>query len=111
MIVLHAAFLADRLVLWGEVPPDPSAPPPRRRAGVKAKMPKRSGPERLPFDAEAAGLIEALREAVPGIAADTEDVEPWVAWLPTVGGQPVASSPLVAEPPANGSRAELAPWT
>src|SRR4051812_44885623 len=105
MIVLHAAFVADQLVLWGEVPRDPSALAPRHRAGVKGKTKatKRSGHAPLLFDAGAAGLLEALRDAVPDLAADAEEVEPWVAWLPTVGGQPVASSPLVAEPPANGA--------
>jgi SNF2 family DNA or RNA helicase len=31
-------------------------------------------------------------------------------WLPTVGGQPVASSPLVAEPPQCAESPALAPW-
>src|SRR3954447_19274803 len=107
MIVLQAAVVDDQLILWGEAPRDPSATPPRRRAGVKGKTPKRSGPEPLPFDAGAAGLLEALRDAVPGIAAAAEDVDPWAGGPPTAGGQPVASSPLVAEPPANGRKAEV----
>jgi hypothetical protein len=42
---------------------------------------------------------------------DRPAAESWVAWLPTIRGQPLPSSPLIAEPPEPGPEPELAPWT
>src|SRR6476659_10019144 len=91
MIVLHAALRDDALQVWGERPrrddPAPGA--------------------RSPYDAGAEALTSALRAA--GLA--TPPAAAFVtAWLPTVKGTPVASSPLIAEPVAAGAPV-LRPWT
>ncbi|MBV8555729.1 MAG: DEAD/DEAH box helicase [Planctomycetaceae bacterium] len=113
MLVLHAAILEGALVLWGETPPEPSAdaPPKRGRArGTKAGTRAPATAPALPFDAGVARLAEALAEAVAGVEAGGEEAGTWVAWLPSVGGRPVASSPLIDEPPANAAEAGIAPW-
>jgi len=100
MIVLHGSAIDGRLFLWGESPP---AAPARRRG-------RAAGPVASPFDAGAGGLKEAAGE-VAGLGG-LDDVGEAIAWLPTAGGNPLASSPLVAESPAPGTGASpsLAPW-
>ena len=113
MLVLHVAIQEGSLVLWGETPPGPSAntPPKRGRTrGTKAGPRAPATAPALPFDAGVARLAEALTEAGVGVEAVDEEAETKVAWLPTVEGRPVASSPLIDEPPANAGEAGLAPW-
>jgi hypothetical protein len=102
--LLHAAFLADGLFLWGEMRPEASAP--TRRPGRKARRPR---PERLPYDAGEKGLAAAL--AAAGLPARGRGGEARIAWVPTAGGVPVASSPLVAGAPDPNASYSLAPWT
>src|SRR4051812_48541963 len=99
MIVLHASSLEGSLLLWGEMPRESEPAPASRRgrAGRATKVLPRGEP--LPYDAGAKRLSEAVQEAVPGLTVRPKSAEDWVAWLPTVAGSPVASSPLVAEPP------------
>ena len=106
MIVLHAAIYEARLYVWGESPPEGQIVP-RRRA---AKKPKTASPEALPYDAGAKSLRGALAEA--GMPLKTGKSEPpkMFLWLPTVNNRPVASSALIAEPPATQDRATLVPW-
>lgn len=109
MLVLHAATLEGKLALWGEAPLDPSAAPIRRRGRPKGS---KANPEALPlpFDAGIARLTETLTSAIAGFQADREDAVTRIAWLPTIKGQPVASSPLIAETPPGAEGAEIAPW-
>ena len=104
MILLHAAFLADGLFLWGEMRPEASAP--TRRPGRKARRPR---PERLPYDAGEKGLAAAL--AAAGLLARGPSGEARIAWVPTAGDTPMASNPLVAGPPDREASCVLAPWT
>jgi hypothetical protein len=107
MIVLHAGLAGRQFLLWGEKPAGaPTAP--RARRGRKPRKPTA---QPLPFAATAKDLSAALREALPSRADLSDQPEQGVLWLPTVAGCPVASTPLVAEPPANGAEPALAPWT
>jgi SNF2 family DNA or RNA helicase len=106
MIVLHAGVEAGQFLLWGEAPVD-SQTVPRKRRGRKAKV---APAPPLPYDAGPERLTVAL-EAVPGFVTDLPKPETATAWLPTVDGVPVASTPLVAEPPEPGPQAVVAPWT
>ena len=99
MIVLQASFLDGQLVLWGESRPD-AAPSPRR----KGRAPKVVRALPSPFDPGPERLAEAVGDSTSGEAGS------FVAWLPTTAEGPVASSPIVAEPPAPGTSASLAPW-
>jgi SNF2 family DNA or RNA helicase len=107
MIVLHAGNLEGRLHLWGETTPELAAPAPAPR-GRRPKAPARA---RLPYDPGAAGLLGALREVAGGPSIDESALVTATIWLPTVNGAPLASTPLIAEPPEPGARATLAPWT
>jgi SNF2 family DNA or RNA helicase len=98
MLILHAGFARDRLMIWGERPID--SEPARNR-----KRPTRN---RFPFDPGGKGLLAALGEAVPGLGKPPAADEATL-WLPTISGQPIPSSPLVAQPPATG-KSTLAPW-
>src|SRR4029450_3784997 len=90
VIVLHAAFRGEALDVWGECRPGEDPVPERT-------SPYDAGPDRLAAALKAAGLAPPSTKTVS-------------AWLPTVKGAPVASSPLIAEPPAAGAPA-LQPWT
>jgi len=46
-----------------------------------------------------------------GLTVNKKHTETVVAWLPTAGSQPIASSPLIAEPPGSRAKVALAPWT
>jgi SNF2 family DNA or RNA helicase len=95
------------LFLWGERPLDGEVGP-RRRPGRK---PKKPAPEPFPYDAGLEALREALSEA--GAVVRRSKIEPlqMVIWVPTAGNVPVASSPLIAEPPDVKKMSGIAPWT
>ena len=107
MIILHAGLLEDRWLLWGESPDEAAGRPvPRPRRKAKAIHPQAS-----PYDAGATRLLSALESAgVPGLPKKPR-TETALAWLPTSGGVPVASSPLIAEIPASPASLALSPWT
>ena len=81
-----------------------SSPP--KRPGRKPRRPR---PERLPYDAGEKGLATAL--AAAGLPARGRACEARIAWLPTAGAVPVASSPIIAGPPDAEASCSLAPWT
>ncbi len=99
MIVTHAGLARGRMLLWGEVPVQE-----KQRRGRKPRV------QPLPFAADIDDLFGALKEALPDLT--TRDVHPDTVhvWLPTIAGRPVASSPLIAEPPSGDSEASLAAW-
>jgi SNF2 family DNA or RNA helicase len=55
-------------------------------------------------------LLTALAAAALDSAANQAPAETAVAWLPTIEGRPLASSPLIAELPSQSEQATLAPW-
>lgn len=107
MMVLHTAFHDDVLVLWGEMPAAPDARPVRRR-GRKPQEPR---PQPLPFAAAPADLSRAAGAVCTGFTPPADQAVTRIAWLPTAGGVPLASSPLVAESPGAAGTPDLAPWT
>jgi SNF2 family DNA or RNA helicase len=77
------------------------------RRGCKPKTPRlRSSP----FDPGADALTAALKEVVLTTMPSKGGLEQAVLWLPTLGDHPVASNPLIAEPPEDTASAVLAPW-
>jgi SNF2 family DNA or RNA helicase len=107
MIILHAGFLDNRLLLWGESPAEAIAgPAPRPRRKAKAIRPQAS-----PFDAGAPRLMSALEHAGVLVSRRKARMETAVAWLPTRGDVPLPSSPLVAEIPHSPASLTLSPWT
>ncbi len=110
MTVVHGGILADNFYLWGEGGggnPAPSAQAKRRAGTRKKKTAGEAAP--LPWGSGRRELAAALGAA--GLTAPGEDAfqEP-VVWLPTLAGQAIASTPLVAPPPAGEGEPVLAPW-
>lgn len=101
MIILHAGLIEGRLLLWGEktVP----VPSPARRGRNRA-------PRFLPFAAGIDDLAAVLSALLSDWQRPRRGSQPAYLWLPTVQRQPVASSPLIAEPPAADGAAVLAAW-
>jgi SNF2 family DNA or RNA helicase len=107
MIILHAGFLDNRLLLWGESAAQ-AAPRSAPGRGRKSKVVR---PQASPFDAGATGLLSALERAGVPVPGRRERTENAIAWLPTKGDAPVPSSPLVAEIPDPPAAVTLSPWT
>jgi hypothetical protein len=80
MLILHAAFNEDRLVIWGEIPATPEV---RGQRVSKGRL-KASKPPPLHYDAGKAKLSEALNKA--GCVA--------MLFLPTRKPVRIAISPL-----------------
>lgn len=106
MIVLHAGVGENQLLLWAEKPRGGESVPPRQ----PGRKPNAAGADPLPYDAGAEGLSAALLEAQVGLTIGKRRFEVGIVWLPTVGKMPVASSPLIAEPPGSRAKKSLAPW-
>ena len=120
MIILHAGYLRDRLFVWGETPASNDGASPSAQTGSSNR------PRSLPFGATPEALAAALRDAGLEVAVTREvrsrqggvtrvrdrpsQFQILAAWLPTVAGVPLASSPSIAEPPQRADACELAPW-
>jgi len=102
MIILHGAFLDDRLFLWGEVPAATESATNGRTS--------RTSPKHYVFDAG----FDAVAHAVQSFAGDLRPEElraaSALAWLPTRGAHPLPSSALIAEPPASRAKIRNEPW-
>jgi SNF2 family DNA or RNA helicase len=107
MIVLHAGVVQGRFLLWGETP----APANGATTAPRGRKPKVPQARPLPFAAAVPDLLGALAAIVPSPAPRKGPAESATVWLPTVRGTPIASTPLIAEPPETTTDAELAPWT
>ncbi len=94
MLILHAGFVDEVFLLWGETPAGAS----RTEVGSRA----------FPYDAGAKHLKEALRAM--GLPVTRVPVRPAYVWLPTWRGRPLASSPLIASSPAGRARPRLEAW-
>ena len=108
MIVLHTGVVEGQFFLWGEIPAEQKASLNKkgRRKGATSSFSKP-----LPYDAGAEKLSAALKEAGLSLKASKRSTEAMIAWLPTVDGQPVPSSSLIAEAPEDNAKTTLVPWT
>jgi SNF2 family DNA or RNA helicase len=107
MIILHAGVRYGRLLLWGEQPAETAVTSTKRR-GRPATKARRASP--LPYAAGADALSAALAAAALDPAVNQAPAETAIVWLPTVEGRPLASSPMIAEPPGPSMRAMMSPW-
>jgi SNF2 family DNA or RNA helicase len=106
MLVLHAGFQENHLILWGEIP----AVPPRSGRLAKGRLKAVKFPP-LPYDAEKEKFSEALQVAGLGhLLNGLGSHQAAVAWLPTQKNHPWTSSPLISEAPASYAPAVLSPW-
>jgi SNF2 family DNA or RNA helicase len=104
MIILHAGRIGKQFFLWGESPAEKEIPVVRR-----GRKPKNPAAKPYPYDSGFENLFSALELLLgsPG-RKETEKIN---VWIPTIGGNPVPSSSLVAEIPASKAELTLAPWT
>ena len=106
MIVLHAGALEDRFLLWGEEPSEGEVRVPSQKQANK----RPSQPLSYPFDTGFVDLASILKEAGFHLKARKSRIESVLAWIPTQGRNPIASSPLIAERLASRAKVRLAPW-
>ncbi len=110
MIVLHAGIVEEKFFLWGETPEEVDPQTIKRPRGKSHSRDDRSFPKPLCYNAGVEKLSAALREIPFDLKVSKNSIEPLVVWLPTVEGNPVPSSPLIAELPASIKAADLIPW-
>lgn len=103
MIILHAGRVGKQFFLWGESPAEDETPVVRR-----GRKPKTPIIKPYPYDSGVENLSSAL-ELLLG-SAGRKEAEKINVWVPTIGGNPVPSSPLVAEIPDSKAEPALAPW-
>ncbi|WP_410508390.1 DEAD/DEAH box helicase [Methanosarcina hadiensis] len=104
MIILHAGRVGKQFFLWGESPAEKETSVVRR--GRKPKIPI---VKPYPYDSGVENLSSALELLLR--STDRKKAEKINVWIPTIGGNPVPSSPLVAEIPASEAEPSLIPWT
>jgi superfamily II DNA or RNA helicase len=103
MIILHGAFVDDRLFVWGEAP---NEAPKRARASRKA----RNGGPPLPYDAGFDAVARAVKSLPTGIKPTRKRQESATVWLPSQAGHALPSSALIGEAPASESEVGIEPW-
>jgi SNF2 family DNA or RNA helicase len=111
MILLHGCVENRRFLLWGETPPASPIPRKGRRSPGDSRRRLASIPTEvppLPFGADSEALVRAVAEFMPQDSLGFAQEQ--TIWLPTVGGLPVASSPLIIVPPQSAESPALAPW-
>lgn len=104
MIILHAGRVGKQFFLWGESPAENETPVVRR-----GRKPKNPILKPYPYDSGVENLSSTL-ELLLGITG-RKKAEKINVWVPTVGGNPVPSSPLVAEISDSKAEPALVPWT
>ena len=104
MIILHAGRVGKQFFLWGESPAENETPVVRR-----GRKPKNPIVKPYPYDSGVENLSSAL-ELLLG-SGGRNKAEKINVWTPTIGGNPVPSSPLVAEISDSKAEPALAPCT
>ncbi len=104
MIILHAGRVGKQFFLWGESPAEKEIHAVRR-----GRKPKKQAVKPYPYDPDFENLSSAL-ELLLGSTGQKE-TEKINVWIPTIDGNPVPSSPLVAEIPTSKAEVTLTPWT
>ncbi len=108
-LLLHGTFRRGAFVLWGEATSTQSATVPGGGRDERTSGDAVVADDSLisPFDPGAEALIAAIRSSE---IAPPNKTKRAVLSLPSYNGRPVASSPLIAEPPATGDRFSLRRW-
>jgi SNF2 family DNA or RNA helicase len=117
IIILHGAFVETGFFLWGESPLETATPDagqkrdkPQDRHGTLDPMRERHPPS-YPNNASTDALIHKLTEAGLESSDQSYSRAPLFFWMPTVGSTPLASSPLIADPPPSKRSPSLKMWS
>ena len=110
MIILHAGYVDDVLLVWAEQPA--SVPPPLDEPALKIrrKSARAASPPALsPYDAGESLLRSALEQI--GLKSIHEQPSQTVTvWLPTRDHQPLASSPMISDASPTKGAVRIQPW-
>ena len=109
MIVLHAGIVEGQFFLWGEKPLETGGAGKPNRKGRLRRSTNIAPPS--PYDAGIEGIAAALKEAGLRFALQKKQAESLWGWFPTVGGQVIPSTPLIADLLESITEAPLACWT
>ena len=104
MIILHGALVDERLYLWGETPNESAS------VARGSRSRKASAAEPYPYDAGVEAVARAARELPINFRPTARRKAQAIAWLPTQGDQPLASSALIAQAPSSKAKLRVAPW-
>ena len=102
MIILHGAFLEDRIFVWGEAPVESKKP------GAAGR--RRKAPRPLPCDAGFDAVARVVKSLPASIKLTRRREDHVTAWLPTQGDIPLPSSTLIGEMPDGEGEIEIVPW-
>ncbi len=92
MIILHAGRVGKQFLLWGESPTEKEIPVVRR-----GRKPKILSAKPYPYDSGFENLSSVLELLLGSLSRKEEDKIN--VWVPTIGGNPILSSSLIAEIP------------
>ena len=104
MNLLHAGRIGKQFFLWGESPAEKEIQGVRR-----GRKPKNPVIKPYPYDSGFENLSSVI-ELLLG-SSGRKETEKINVWVPTIGGNPIPSSSLVAEIPDSKAKLSLAPWT
>jgi SNF2 family DNA or RNA helicase len=107
IIILHAGWLDGQVLVWGEMPVV-EAPSRDKLRGQQAWS---AAVAPLPYGVPNDVLAHVLVEAASGLEELRLQPASIILWLPTAGGIPLASGPLIAPTPDTSSAPALAPWS
>lgn len=102
MIIFHAGYFDEQLLLWGEVPPDHTENQKPNKKSVS--------PSPFPYDAGFKVLAQKLKEVEYESKIHIDDSLQPVLWAPSKGNTPFASSRLIDKPPATRHKVKIVPW-
>ncbi|MDB5035139.1 MAG: rapA 2 [Chlorobi bacterium] len=106
MILLHVGLANGLLYLWSESS-NPTAPHSRHGQG---RSDRHAGPDRYPYDGGTKGLRAACAAMrLPESIAERQPEE-IIVHLPSIAGTPIASSPIIADPPLSRARPSIRPF-
>ncbi|MFO8011049.1 MAG: DEAD/DEAH box helicase [Dehalococcoidia bacterium] len=101
MLVLHLSYCSGEFYLWAEKTPEQPIRPQRGKKLIKP----------CPFDAGINGLSEAVSAFHGEIPVTKKNTKTVLAWLPSRGTRPIASSPFIAEVTDSRGKIKVRPWT
>jgi SNF2 Helicase protein len=108
-LLLHGTLRTGTFILWGEAAStQPTAVGGGRHKRTSDDVAMADGSLISPFDPGAKTLVKATRSS--GIAIANNRTKTALLSFPSCNGRPVASSALIAEPPAIGSKCSLGLW-
>ena len=105
MIILHAGYIEDQFLLWGETSID--SPEVIKQNPTKKKT---RSLRFLPYDAGFKKLVQALIDSGYPFKISKKDMRQVIIWLPSKGDSPIASSSIIEPPPSTRHEIQITPW-